>query len=103
MEFYLHETQSEPFGHIMHCLDSLRQDILCQADDTPRFTGTIPSRSGVGQNRVCRDWDKLAAWAKRHTACHRHIHFSDTVLERFQFCPEGSPYGHSVISDEFTA
>lgn len=96
MEFHLELSQSEYFGHIMHCLDSLRQDVICQADDTPRFTGQVPSRSGIGQRRQCRDWQKLEAWAKDHTACHRHIKISDSVLERFQFCPEGSSYGHQV-------
>ncbi len=25
--------------HSLHCIESLRQDALCNADDTPRFSG----------------------------------------------------------------
>jgi hypothetical protein len=89
--------QSGHLGHSLHCFDSLLQDMLCDADDTPRYTGGGQPRgsSGMGQKRMCRDWRRLEAWAKENTACWMHIndtqHDIDT-LERYKFCPPGSPY-----------
>ncbi|MCJ1261131.1 hypothetical protein MMC22_000995 [Lobaria immixta] len=96
LEFDRGLNQSEPTHHILHCLDSLRQDLLCYADDTPRYTGFQPSgRSGTGQFRQCRNWSRLEAWAQENTACWRYTHPHDEtidLLERHKFCPEGSPY-----------
>ena len=56
--------------HIMHCFNALRQDVICAADDTPRYTSyDHPGEIDVGQPRLCKSWDKLAAWAKERTAC----------------------------------
>ncbi|KAI4244324.1 MAG: hypothetical protein L6R40_003050 [Gallowayella cf. fulva] len=96
LEFDRGVERSEPTGHVLHCLDALRQDVLCYADDTPRYTGFQPAgRSGTGQTRQCRDWNKLEAWAQTHTACWRYINPHDPdfdLLQRHRFCPEGSPY-----------
>lgn len=85
--------------HGFHCLDSLRQDVLCYADDTPRYTGEGQSNqsSGFHQTRKCRDWDQLETWAMQHTACYRFLDNSvyDT-LDRHKFCPEGSPYNEQI-------
>ncbi|KFY65020.1 hypothetical protein V496_02867 [Pseudogymnoascus sp. VKM F-4515 (FW-2607)] len=43
-------TPSEPVEHMFHCLDALRQDIQCYADDTPRYTDHS-HLSGIGQDR----------------------------------------------------
>ena len=67
------KPQSEPFEHALHCLDSLRQEVLCNADDTPRWSGYHDKTSGVGQYRLCKDWGRLEAFAKENYACHRHI------------------------------
>ncbi|KAI4193267.1 MAG: hypothetical protein LQ346_003962, partial [Caloplaca aetnensis] len=54
-----------PMPHVMHCLDVLRDDVICHADDTPRYTTTTQHpESGMGQIRQCRDWSKLAEWAE---------------------------------------
>lgn len=91
------------FGHLdwhsFHCVDSLRQDTLCDADDTPRFSGgTQPgSSTGAGQLKKCRDWGKLEAWAKSKSACYRYLaHKVDNGLDRHKFCPEGSPYTDKI-------
>ncbi|MCJ1462680.1 hypothetical protein MMC07_001283 [Pseudocyphellaria aurata] len=95
LEFDRGLDRSEPTHHILHCLDALRQDILCYADDTPRYTGMQETgRSGTGQRRQCRDWSQLEAWAQQNTACFRYTypHDSTNYLEKLKFCPEGSPY-----------
>ena len=82
--------------HYQHCLDALRQDIMCIADDTPMH-GVIGRGIGDGQVVQCRDWNKLIAWtqAPKRNACYRSLDDYRTVahsLERHAFCPEGSPY-----------
>ncbi|MCJ1236443.1 hypothetical protein MMC14_004424 [Varicellaria rhodocarpa] len=89
--------QSSPHLHVIHCLNVLRDEIMCDADDTPRYTGFQPHKSsGLGQFRMCRDWSQLEQWAEDHTACWRHIgDISEPgfrELERYRFCPAGSPY-----------
>lgn len=53
--------------HRDHCVDAIRQSLMCHADLTP-----IPSRwfEGLGQSyidtnrpHVCRNWNSIRAWA----------------------------------------
>lgn len=98
VEYHDNRTQSTPWGHVQHCLLVLRDEILCNADDTPRYTGFQASRrSGLGQVRMCRDFSQLEKWALENSACWRHIGDSWKVqgfreVDRYRFCPEGSPY-----------
>lgn len=68
---------------------------MCNADDTPRFTGghfEHPA-SGTGQVRACRDWAKLDEWARKHSACYREPddpYDGSSELERYKNCPDGS-------------
>ncbi|KAF1961851.1 hypothetical protein CC80DRAFT_401051 [Byssothecium circinans] len=106
-EFHHSSTQSSLWGHIQHCLLVLRDKVVCNADDVPRYTGFQNNQaSGQGQYRMCRDFSKLEDWALQHTrnellthyctACWRHIgEIRDPgfrELVRYRFCPEGSPY-----------
>jgi len=92
--------QSSPFEHQLHCVDALRQEVICNADDTPRYTGSQPHKSsGLGQVRQCRNWNDLEAWAADNTACYRYINYTQPEfdsLERYKFCPEGSPYSAKI-------
>lgn len=96
-EFHDELPQSRGWSHVTHCLHVLRDDIICNADDLPRYTGGHqPSMSsGLGQARMCRSWKKLEAWADKHNACFKDIdptNRSIDNLERYRFCPQGSPY-----------
>ncbi|KAL4740775.1 hypothetical protein BDV11DRAFT_203956 [Aspergillus similis] len=94
-EFRNGHAQSRTWHHISHCLDALRRQILCDADDTPRATDRrVEVVSGVGQHRVCRDWGQLESWAKAHTACYKRPEKpgDEVGLKRFMHCPEGSRY-----------
>ena len=53
--------------HTRHCFDSLRQYVMCTADDT-LLQSYGHARIGVNQTRQCRDWDALRDFATRHTA-----------------------------------
>ncbi|KAF2114303.1 hypothetical protein BDV96DRAFT_600289 [Lophiotrema nucula] len=97
VEFRDGKEQSSAWGHIAHCLLVLRDEAMCNADDVPRYTGFQKnSKSGQGQYRMCRDFSKLEDWARQHTACWRHVgEMHDPgfrELDRYRFCPEGSPY-----------
>lgn len=88
------------WGHHMHCFESLLEDTICMADDTPRYTSfDHPGLSGMGQSRYCRSWDQLEAWAQEHTSCWRHINATDPkfdTLLRYRYCPPGSPYAEAI-------
>ncbi|PSN69515.1 hypothetical protein BS50DRAFT_550406 [Corynespora cassiicola Philippines] len=89
------DSQTVNLEHIYHCLDSLRQDIMCIADDTP-MPAPVAHHVGDGQVRKCRDWNKLVAWATHpdRNACHCFDDYREATntLELFAFCPDNSPY-----------
>ncbi|KAL9108291.1 MAG: hypothetical protein Q9227_006888 [Pyrenula ochraceoflavens] len=103
----IHETRSgrpvsHPPYHIDHCLETLREETVCQADDTPRWTGKLHGQeeavrpvSGVGQVRMCRDWGRLEGWARENSACFKRRPGVDEELplkERYKYCPGGEVY-----------
>ncbi|KAI0397928.1 hypothetical protein F5Y17DRAFT_254992 [Xylariaceae sp. FL0594] len=95
--------QSRSWHHISHCLDALRRQIVCDADDTPRATDRRPEAvAGLGQHRMCRDWTALEAFARRHTACYARPENAEwdgpKKLDRFKHCPPGSGY---VVTDDY--
>ena len=96
MEYETKQPLTYPFEHMMHCLDALRRDVLCNADDTPRYETRTPTPdSGTGQVRMCRDWSKLEAWAEQYHSCWRYIdraHDERSELERYIYCKPDSPY-----------
>ncbi|KAH8703976.1 hypothetical protein BGW36DRAFT_313409 [Talaromyces proteolyticus] len=84
-----------PLNHVEHCLDILRQDLMCKADDTPM----IATHDGAGSNQTmqCKDLSKLRAWvqAPAQHSCYRHLDNYVNLShpdERYAFCPEDSPY-----------
>lgn len=95
--------QTRSWHHISHCLDTLRRQIVCDADDTPRATDRRPEVvAGLGQYRMCRSWDALEAFAKRHTACYKRPENAEwdgqKKIDRFKHCPPGSGY---VVTDNY--
>ena len=84
-------------GHVHHCLDTLRQDLMCTADDTPMPGVSLPHEVGNGQTRMCRNFDKLIEWTHHpeREACYRRITNYGGVknsLERYAFCAETYEY-----------
>lgn len=67
-------------GHEWHCVDYIRQGIMCAADTTLDFAetahvdaadGTVSkSRGFTGDNSThqCRDWDAMVDWAVENRA-----------------------------------
>lgn len=51
-------------GHTLHCVNYIRQSLMCHADLT--LQGTKNMRSFIkNEGHQCRDWESVAAWAKR--------------------------------------
>jgi len=94
-EYRHHWLQTQHHLHIDHCLIALREDIICDADDTPRYMDQHHEQPGSGQDqyRLCRDWGKLDAWANEHSACFqmpKHPYDGADPRDPFKFCPDGS-------------
>jgi hypothetical protein len=56
-----------PLEHDVHCFDSLRQHVMCHADDTLLYSRGHHD-AGVQQTKMCRSWDALRDWAGARSA-----------------------------------
>ena len=71
---------------------------MCLADDTPRYVplnSVHGFRPGDGQNRKCRDWNKVQKFVSAHDPCYKYIEPGNkelSNLERFKYCPDDSQY-----------
>ena len=57
--------------HIAHCIDAIRQSLMCAADITP-YTWTWEPAIGTYRNQVknphtCRNWEVLHEWVRENT------------------------------------
>jgi hypothetical protein len=89
--------QIVPTEHYSHCLDTLRQDLMCLADDTPMPTINQRHHIGNGQVRKCRNWEKLIEWTQEpeRQSCFRMLDDYRRVprtLEQFAYCEKTSKY-----------
>ena len=93
---YHNGIQLDTYAHVVHCMDFLLQNILCEADDTPMYsTATRRKDAGNHQSRMCRSWDKLNKWAYTHTSCYHFLNETQGVssnFERYVWCPHDSGY-----------
>ncbi|KAI0142954.1 hypothetical protein GGR57DRAFT_508423 [Xylariaceae sp. FL1272] len=104
-EYRRGDTQTRDWRHLSHCLDSLRRQVICDADDTPRATERRPEIiSGVYQHRMCRRWEDLEAYARKYTACYQRPENPDAdtrpIIDRFKHCPPGVDY---VFNEDYVA
>ena len=73
---------------------------MCNADDTPMYTGRLHNethathpKAGIGSIKMCRDWNKLQAFARKHSACWARVGIDDPTfpeIERYKYCPDGA-------------
>lgn len=56
--------------HMDHCIDLLRQSVMCSSDITPITYAWYPKYQKVlptmGITHTCRDFDAIRDWAKEH-------------------------------------
>ncbi|KAH7139071.1 hypothetical protein B0J11DRAFT_575005 [Dendryphion nanum] len=91
----LHSTSNFTFEpqHAGHCIDQLRQYVICKADNTPLYSfGTLST--GDEQYRKCRSWDALREFATENSACYRETpegvdEESFGLEEHFGYCDGG--------------
>ena len=103
-DFHHGRPPSRKIPHAMHCLDRLRKETLCYADDSILATPPIRHEDPGprGQTRVCKNWDALVAWAKPRNACYGHVTDDDSFymehseVDRYRFCPPDSPYRETM-------
>lgn len=58
-------------GHEYHCIDYIRQSIMCSGDMTLDYAelqedGTRRGFSGANSTHQCRDWDAIVSWAEEN-------------------------------------
>jgi hypothetical protein len=71
--------------HLDHCIDSIRQSLMCSADITPlpyvwwRKFGQLMPTSAV--THTCRDFEAIRDWAKEHRAgkVEKEVHVHDPL------------------------
>ncbi|KAJ3940118.1 uncharacterized protein N0V96_010124 [Colletotrichum fioriniae] len=81
----------DPFklGHTAHCIEYLRQSILCSGDTSLEGeSGSWSESIGWGQSHVCRDYDALmrlanekAAWDLSHEREPDHSKLFESTME----------------------
>ena len=73
MEFAFRQREGHVYpNHIDHCIDTIRQYIMCNVDISmvtygwdPQERHGIPVPNFVAQHQ-CVDYDKFSRWAKEH-------------------------------------
>lgn len=89
-------TRIDDWHHILHCLDTLRQNILCEADDTPLYnTGKEGKQAGPEEVRHCRSWEKMEEWAIQNSGCFGYVNETGDEsggLKYYKYCPKDSPF-----------
>jgi len=63
--YRLGENQTAPWSHNVHCLDMIRQTLMCNLDTTIMWTWD-PETFADGQLRVCKDYWEIHHWASEH-------------------------------------
>lgn len=59
------ELTEEVAHHSAHCIDYLRQSIMCAADTN--LEGKTEAGPGWGSKHECADYDAVLAWANEHS------------------------------------
>lgn len=65
--FKLREDQTIPWDHITHCMDAVRQSLMCNMDTTLLWTADY-NVFGDGQSHVCTNYWGLNDWLAEHSA-----------------------------------
>jgi hypothetical protein len=52
--------------HIHHCLNFLRQVVLCASDTTLNPLDYVDGTDGLGVVHICRDWEKVYDFVEKN-------------------------------------
>jgi len=91
------QPRTQDYEHLVHCLDYLRQDVICVADDTLLYHDPAAGRQpGEGVKRQCKDFSKLEEWAfdSERNACATTTPKKNDVSKYrlWNHCPPDSPF-----------
>ncbi|KAM3065613.1 hypothetical protein ACMFMG_011322 [Clarireedia jacksonii] len=78
VEHYQATMTEEVAEHTAHCVDYLRQAIMCNADIS--LEGQTPEGAGWGAVHQCKDWDALLEWANKNSAAKWRGVIPDTAV-----------------------
>ena len=90
-------------SHVYHCLDSMRQNTMCNPDDTPMPAPATGNAIGDNQVLQCRSIEKLTEWVYQgeRNACFQMVDeygHIEHALEKYAFCAPDSPYYETMTS-----
>ncbi|GIZ49329.1 hypothetical protein CKM354_001236100 [Cercospora kikuchii] len=94
LDYYWYVRPIDPsyWTHYYHCLDMVRQEIMCSAslDLAPMYwTDYMPFATiEFSIDRKCRRWDDIMDFVKAHEMSDEDVHRQSTEMTR----PEGAPY-----------
>ncbi|KAI9814387.1 MAG: hypothetical protein M1827_003243 [Pycnora praestabilis] len=60
------ENQTAPWPHVVHCVDQLRQTLMCDVDTTLLYVVDGGKKFADGQVHVCKDYWRLHHWLDEH-------------------------------------
>ncbi|KAJ7274204.1 hypothetical protein C8J57DRAFT_1062934, partial [Mycena rebaudengoi] len=63
-------VQGDPGHHTRHCLNLLRQTVLCASDTTLDPMNSAKGTDGLGIVHVCRDWQKVYDFVEENQLRH---------------------------------
>ncbi|KAJ7022735.1 hypothetical protein C8F04DRAFT_1137192 [Mycena alexandri] len=63
-------VQGDPGHHTRHCLNLLRQTVLCASDTTLDPLNSAKGTDGLGIVHVCRDWEKVYDFVEENQLKH---------------------------------
>ncbi|KAI1387535.1 uncharacterized protein F4822DRAFT_430282 [Hypoxylon trugodes] len=93
-------SRVQTIDHVAHCLEVVRMDIMCVADDT-LLSYPVDDPEELPPKRMCRDWDQLEEFAISNSACFERRElddpFRDSLIE-YMNCPTSSPY-YEVVEE----
>jgi len=95
------KSWSNEYEHLLHCLDSLRGDLECTADDHLFYINDKNDPpTGEGQIVQCKDFAKLDEWAMEHHACYKYNEAGDarpaSEILQWRNCPGDSKYASKM-------
>ena len=65
-------------AHIRHCIDLLRNTLMCQPDVTIEFKDdSIGGVRGFGTEHQCKDWHQLVDWTSQWESYQQDPHAKD--------------------------
>lgn len=90
-------NQTRLYSHIDHCLDGMRQYIMCHADAAPNTYEWIPDYEHpwpiFETEHQCINWDSFHAWANKNS----FDGFDPNLISHPDFHPEMPlPYAYKI-------